>query len=82
MSDLVEKKEDLIRYFQSGAKPRSEWRVGTEYEKIAVSAADGTALPFSGPRGVEQILKRLADRYGYEPETEEGRVLALRGEGS
>jgi len=82
MSDLVEKKEDLIGYFQSGAKPRSEWRVGTEYEKIAVSAADGTALPFSGPRGVEQILKHLADRYDYEPETEEGRVLALRGEGS
>ena len=82
MSDLVEKKEDLIRYFQSGAKPRAEWRVGSEYEKVAVSTADGTALPFSGPRGVEQILKRLADRYGYEPDAEEGRILALRGQGS
>ena len=82
MSDLVEKKDDLIRYFESGAKPRSAWRVGTEYEKIAVSADDGTALPFSGPRGIEQILKRLADRHGYEPDTEQGRVLALKGERS
>ena len=80
MSDLVEKKEDLIRYFQSGAKPRSEWRVGTEYEKVAVSVEDGTALPFSGPRGVEHMLKRMADRYGYEPDDEEGRVLALKSD--
>ncbi len=80
MSDLVEKKEDLVRYFESGAKPRSEWRVGSEYEKIAVSSEDGKALPFSGSRGVEAILKWMADRYGYEPETEEGRILALKGE--
>ncbi len=80
MSDLVEKKEDLIRYFQTGAKPRPQWRIGSEYEKIAVSAKDGRALPFSGPGGVEEILKRLADRYGYERETEEGRILALKGD--
>ena len=36
MSVLVDTKEDLIRYFESGAKPRERWRVGTEYEKIAV----------------------------------------------
>src|SRR6059036_1742517 len=80
MSDLVEKKEDLIHYFESGAKPRAQWRVGTEYEKIAVSIKDGRALPFSGPHGVEQILKRLADRYGYEPDTDAGRVLALKSD--
>ena len=36
MSELVENKEDLIRYFETGAKPREQWRVGTEYEKVAV----------------------------------------------
>ncbi|MGO9453481.1 MAG: glutamate--cysteine ligase [Candidatus Binataceae bacterium] len=80
MSELVEKKEDLIRYFESGAKPPVSWRIGSEYEKVAVSANDGTALPFSGPRGVEQILKHLAERYGYAPAEEGGRVLALQGE--
>jgi len=82
MSDFVEKKEDLIRYFHSGAKPRAEWRVGSEYEKVAVSVEDGRALPFSGPNGVERILKFLADRYGYQPDDEEGRILALRNKGS
>lgn len=78
MSELVEKKEDLLRYFDAGSKPASQWRVGSEYEKVAVSARDGRALPFSGPAGVEAILKLLADRHGYEPEEEYGRVLALK----
>src|SRR5215475_2229916 len=75
MSELLEKKEDLIRYFETGAKPRDQWRVGCEYEKVAVWSSEGTALPFTG--GVEEILKRLVDRYGYEPEDEDGRILAL-----
>jgi glutamate--cysteine ligase len=77
MSKLVETKADLIRYFEDGAKPRERWRVGTEYEKIAVSADDGRAMPFSGERGVERMLRALAERYGWQPEEEHGRVLSL-----
>ena len=80
MSEPLEKKEDLIRYFASGAKPRDQWRVGTEYEKVLVSKRDGRALPFSGPSGVEEIMRRLIDRYGYEADDEHGRIIALRGE--
>ena len=80
MTELVEKKDDLIGYFESGAKPREEWRVGSEYEKVAVRKSDGRALPFSGPNGVEEILRRMADRFGWQPDEEHGRILALRGE--
>jgi len=78
MGQLVETKDDLIQYFEAGAKPREQWRVGTEYEKVAVSAQDGRALPYSGPHGVEQILRVLAERFGWEPEEEHGRILALK----
>src|SRR5882757_1379822 len=78
MSELVENKDDLIRYFEEGGKPREQWRVGTEYEKVMVRTADGTALPFSGPGGVEDLLRRMADDYGFEPEDEHGRILALK----
>ncbi|MGA2411224.1 MAG: glutamate-cysteine ligase family protein, partial [Candidatus Binataceae bacterium] len=80
MSDLINHQEDLIHYFESGAKPRDKWRIGTEYEKVLVSVRDGRALPFSGPNGVEALLQRLIDRYGYEPDEEEGRIISLRGE--
>jgi glutamate--cysteine ligase len=80
MSQAVQNKDDLIRYFHEGAKPRANWRVGTEYEKVAVRAEDGRALPFSGPRGVEEMLRRLVDRHGYQPVEEEGRIIGLDGE--
>jgi len=79
-ADLIESREQLIRYFESGAKSREQWRVGTEYEKVTVSAHDGRALPYSGPRGVEQLLRRMAERYGYEPDEEDGRIIGLNGE--
>jgi glutamate--cysteine ligase len=79
MSEPITRKEDLIRYFESGAKPRSEWRIGTEYEKIAVSARDGRALPFSGHGGVEHLLRILVERFGYKAEEEHRRVIALKG---
>lgn len=74
----IERREQLIEFFQDAAKPRSEWGIGTEYEKVAVRAADGHAAPFSGPNGIEALLRGLADRFGWEPLLEDGRVIALR----
>jgi glutamate--cysteine ligase len=79
MSDLIQNRDELIHYFESGAKPRDRWRVGSEYEKVLVSVKDGLALPFSGPAGVEALLQRLIDRYGYEADSEAGRIVALTG---
>jgi glutamate--cysteine ligase len=80
MSEPLESKEDLLRYFRSGGKPRDQWRVGTEYEKVAVSARDGRALRFSGPNGVEEILRRLIDRHGFTADDEADRLIALKGD--
>lgn len=75
----VESKDALVRYIAEGAKPRSEWKIGTEYEKVGVLEENGTAAPFSGRRGIEAVLRGLADRFGWEPKTERGRVIALFG---
>ncbi|HEY2387258.1 MAG TPA: glutamate--cysteine ligase [Candidatus Binatia bacterium] len=69
----------LVDYIRAGAKPRSEWRVGTEYEKVGVLRATGEAAPFSGPHGIERVLLNLAERYGWEPKRDRGRVIALYG---
>ena len=75
----IESIEQLLEHFARGAKPRSQFRIGTEYEKVAVDRRTGAAIPFSGDRGVEKVLRMLADRYGWEPQEEEGRVVALSG---
>jgi glutamate--cysteine ligase len=78
-SPEIERRDQLIEYFEQAVKPRECWRVGTEYEKVAVRRSDGRAVPFSGPRGIEALLRRLAERYGWEPLEEDGRVVALQG---
>jgi len=78
-SPEITKRDQLIESFVHSAKPREQWRVGTEYEKVAVRRSDGRAVPYSGPRGIEALLRRLAERYGWEPIEEEGHVVALQG---
>jgi len=78
-SPVIERREQLIESFVAAGKPRAEWRIGTEYEKVAVRRVDGQAVPFSGPRGIEMLLTRLADGYGWEPIEDDGRVIALAG---
>jgi glutamate--cysteine ligase len=70
---------DLVRYIADGAKPATDWRVGTEYEKVGVLKESGLAAPFSGERGIEAVLERLADRFGWQPKRERGRIIALTG---
>jgi glutamate--cysteine ligase len=73
----IEKKDQLEEYFHAAGKPRERWRVGTEYEKVGIDRSSGKAIPYSGPRGVESILKRLIDRFGWEPEEQDGHIIAL-----
>jgi glutamate--cysteine ligase len=74
---LIERYEQLVEFFSSACKPRASWRIGTEYEKVAVWAATGRAVPFTG--GIEEVLRRLAERYPWEPIVEDGRIVALHG---
>jgi len=74
----VEAYDQLVAYFESAYRKPSEWRIGTEYEKVAVRVSNGKAVPFTG--GIEEILRRLADRYPWRPLLEDGRVVALQGD--
>lgn len=74
---VIEKKEELEAFFHNAAKPRERWRVGTEYEKVGIDRNTAKAIPYSGPRGVEFILRALIDRFGWEPEEQDGHIIAL-----
>jgi len=74
---VIEKKEELEAYFHDAGKPRERWRVGTEYEKVGIVRSTAKAIPYSGGRGVEFILRELIDRFGWEPEEQNGHIIAL-----
>ena len=73
----IRNKEELEEFFHSSGKPRRQWRVGTEYEKVGIERRSGKAIPYSGPRGVEAILRALIEEYNWEPQEDEGHVIAL-----
>jgi glutamate--cysteine ligase len=79
--EIITSARALTAYFRAGAKPASEWRVGVEQEKIGVYA-DGSPVPYDGPRGIAALLERLEPR-GFVPTKEDGHTIALtRGDES
>jgi glutamate--cysteine ligase len=67
--------DQLVGYFSEGAKPVGQHRVGMEHEKIGL--LDGTlqSIPFSGPRGIAELMERLP-RFGFTPFRENGQPIA------
>jgi len=74
----VRKKEELEAFFHESGKPRDQWRVGTEYEKVGIDRTTAKAIPYFGPRGVAVILKELVESYGWQPEEQDGHIIALK----
>lgn len=74
---VIERKDELEAYFHDAGKPRERWRVGTEYEKVGIMRETGKAIPYFGKRGVEFILRELVERFGWEPEEQDGHIIAL-----
>ena len=70
---------DLVEYFHAGAKPRAQFRIGIEQEKIGV-AADGRPVPYEargrGLGGITDILGGL-ERGGFVATREDGHVIAM-----
>jgi glutamate--cysteine ligase len=67
----------LIGYLRDGAKPRSRWGHGIEYERIGVFTQSGETVPFSGELSVEAVLRALGREHGWETVEEEGHVIEL-----
>jgi len=74
---VIEKSTELEAYFHDAGKPFDRWRVGTEYEKVGIDRNTGQAIPYYGKRGVEHILRELIERFSWEPEEQDGHIIAL-----
>ena len=80
-AEPITDKRQLVDYIASGNKPREQWRVGTEHEKFAYDLVTHRPLPYDGPKGIGEILKRLT-KFGWEPVKENGHVIALTQNGA
>ena len=76
-SKPVESRDELVAYLESGCKPESAWRMGTEHEKFGYTRDDLRPLPYAGERSIHAILSGLAENFDWEPVLEDGQPIAL-----
>jgi len=72
---------DLLAALVQGEKPPALWRIGTEHEKFGFHRDTLRPPSFDGPRGIEEVLKGLC-AFGWQPVTENERIITLLREGA
>ncbi|MBM3565873.1 MAG: glutamate--cysteine ligase [Alphaproteobacteria bacterium] len=75
-SEPIADRRQLVEYLASGAKPREEWRIGTEHEKFAYRLSDLRPLDYEGEQGICALLMGMT-RFGWDPVLENGNPIAL-----
>ena len=73
----IESRDQLVEAIASGAKPKSEWRVGTEHEKFGFYLADHSPVPYDGNRGIRRLLEAMEGLLGWQPIEDDGKIIGL-----
>ncbi len=75
---IIESRDQLIAPMQAGEKPKADWRIGTEHEKLVYKIADFAAPSYDEKCGIRDMLMAMT-QFGWEPVKEGGNVIALKG---
>ena len=78
----IESFDQLAQYIASGAKPRDEWRIGTEHEKFGYCTDSLKPLPYDGPRSIHALLTGIQGRFGWDPILEQDKIIGLTKNGA
>ena len=78
-SPIIEHKSQMVKHLMAGCKPKAEWRIGTEHEKIGFCLDKLTPIPYEG--GIKSILEGL-QRFDWEPVLEGDYLIALMRNGA
>jgi len=72
----IESRDDLVRYIAGGAKPRADWRIGTEHEKFVYDLKTHKPLSYAGHPGIREMLEGMR-RFGWAPVMEGDHIIGL-----
>src|SRR5579871_6393432 len=70
-------RDQLVEALESGAKPREQWRVGTEHEKFGFRRDDFGPVSYAGPHGIKQLLEAMEGLLGWQPILDRGQIIGL-----
>jgi glutamate--cysteine ligase len=73
----IERRDELVAWFEKGNKPMSQWRIGTEHEKFPFTVKGHDPVPYEGPRGIGKLLQGMQHLLGWEPIMEGDNIIGL-----
>ena len=73
--------DDLTAVLAGGCKPKDQWRIGAEHEKLGFVKADLRRPSYDEPSGIRAMLTGL-QRFGWTPVEEGGHLIALERGGA
>jgi len=76
----IESTDELAAYLAAGAKPKDQWRIGTEHEKFVFCQTTLKPVPYEGEAGIRAILEKLGEETGWSIIEEHGLPIGLKGD--
>ena len=73
----IETREQLAAHLATGCKPKDEWRIGTEHEKLGFYTDGHSPVPYEGPKGIRALLEGMESLLGWEPIRDQGNIIGL-----
>ncbi|CDN52759.1 Glutamate--cysteine ligase [Neorhizobium galegae bv. officinalis bv. officinalis str. HAMBI 1141] len=68
---------ELSAYLAKGARPKQDFRIGTEHEKFAFFRADNSPVPYFGDASISALLKGMEKKLGWEPIMDGENIIGL-----
>ena len=72
----------LAELMESGNKPKTDWRIGTEHEKFGWLEGSHAPLPYAGDRSISALFAGLEARFGWTSVREGDNVIGLHRNGA
>jgi len=73
----IERRDELVAWIAQGARPKSQFRIGTEHEKFAFTLEGHHPVPYEGPRGIRALLEGMRLLLGWDPIMEGPNIIGL-----
>ncbi|MBZ0140772.1 MAG: glutamate--cysteine ligase [Pseudorhodoplanes sp.] len=73
----IERRDELVAWFEQGCTPRARWRIGTEHEKFPFTVDGHRPVPYDGQRGIRALLEGMQLLLGWEPIMEGDNIIGL-----
>ena len=78
----IEDFAQLANLLESGNKPKSDWRIGTEHEKFGWLTDSRKPLPYAGERSISALFAGLQAQHGWTPIAEGDNIIGMTRNGA